>query len=134
MSRRLFFNLTMASRNVHRRAAAALPDGLGLTQCAILLLLSKGKELPISDIAQTIGASRPATTELADRMERAGLIERLPDPADGRGRLLRLTTQGLEMRQRAKAGVAKFEERMSGDFTQAQLDVIAAWLRAMQQP
>jgi DNA-binding MarR family transcriptional regulator len=133
MSRQLFFNLTMASRNLHRLAAASLPDGLGLTQCGVLLALSKDRELPISEIARTIGASRPATTELIDRMERMGLTERLPDPSDGRGCLLRLTKVGVEMRQRAKIGVAEFETRLSDGLSEEQLDIIAAWLRSMQQ-
>ena len=38
-----------------------------------------------------------AMTNRLHRLERSGLIERAPDPGDGRGMLVRLTPQGREL-------------------------------------
>jgi DNA-binding MarR family transcriptional regulator len=134
MNRRLFFNLVMAARNVHRQATNALPNGIGLTQSSVLLALSEGKSMSVGEVAHSIGASRPATSELAVRMERAGLIDRLEDPSDGRGCLLRITTSGLAIRQSVKMGVAKFERNIAGELTEEQLNIVAAWLKSLQNP
>ena len=68
-----------------------------------------------SRLAQRIAEDGPRLTELADRagvtkqtasllvaaLEREGLVERVPDPEDGRARLIRLSTRGREAAQRA---------------------------------
>lgn len=66
-------------------------------------------------IAQRIAEDGTRLTELADRaqvtkqtasllvaaLEREGLVERVPDPGDGRARLIRLSPRGREASQRA---------------------------------
>jgi DNA-binding MarR family transcriptional regulator len=66
-------------------------------------------------IAQRIAEDGTRLTELADRaqvtkqtasllvaaLEREGLVERVPDPDDGRARLIRLSARGREASQRA---------------------------------
>jgi len=66
-------------------------------------------------IAQRIAEDGTRLTELADRaqvtkqtasllvaaLEREGLVERVPDPDDGRARLIRLSTRGRQASQRA---------------------------------
>lgn len=76
-----------------------------------------------SRIAQRIADEGTRLTELADRaqvtkqtasllvaaLEREGLVERVPDPADGRARLIRLSERGREAGERAKAVVMGVE-------------------------
>ena len=76
-----------------------------------------------SRIAQRIAEEGTRLTELADRaqvtkqtasllvaaLEREGLVERVPDPADGRARLIRLSTRGQEAAARAKEVVLGVE-------------------------
>ena len=66
-------------------------------------------------LAQRIAEDGTRLTELADRaqvtkqtasllvaaLEREGLVERVPDPDDGRARLIRLSARGREASQRA---------------------------------
>ena len=66
-------------------------------------------------IAQRIAEDGTRLTELADRaqvtkqtasllvaaLEREGLVERVPDPDDGRARLIRLSARGRQASQRA---------------------------------
>jgi DNA-binding MarR family transcriptional regulator len=74
-------------------------------------------------IAQRIAEEGTRLTELADRaqvtkqtasvlvaaLEREGLVERIPDPDDGRARLIRLSARGREAAQRAMEVVVAVE-------------------------
>jgi DNA-binding MarR family transcriptional regulator len=48
-----------------------------------------------SDIAGHLGVSAATVSGLLDRLEAGGLIQRVPDPGDGRGRLAQPTPEGL---------------------------------------
>src|SRR3954466_8331629 len=54
-----------------------------------------------SDLYGSVILSSGGMTKRLDRLERAGLVERLPDPTDRRGRLVQLTTTGKETVDRA---------------------------------
>lgn len=62
-----------------------------------------------ADLGREIGLDRTTVTRRADRLERAGLLQRRPDPADGRATLLALTDEGRAViaatRQRLAAGI-----------------------------
>lgn len=45
-------------------------------------------------IATALATTRPHTSKLLDRAEAAGLIERTPDPTDGRATVISLTAKG----------------------------------------
>ena len=47
--------------------------------------------------------AKQTATALVDRLERAGLVERVPDPGDGRVRIVRLTARAEELRPLAEA-------------------------------
>ena len=49
----------------------------------VLISLSRGPR-SVGRIAETLGVSRPAATQLVDRLVEHGMIERLHDPADRR--------------------------------------------------
>jgi len=51
-------------------------------------------------------------TSRLDKLERAGLIARQPDPEDGRGRQVALTDTGLEMIDDMIGKMVAMEERM----------------------
>jgi DNA-binding MarR family transcriptional regulator len=48
----------------------------------------------ISDLAQREAISQPGMTTLVNRLELAGVAERVPDPTDGRATLVRITREG----------------------------------------
>ncbi len=50
----------------------------------------------LSVLAARAQIAKQTATALVDRLERAGYVERVPDPADGRARLVRLTPRALE--------------------------------------
>lgn len=64
--------------------------------CSFLLMFG---ESSISDVAEELGVSTSAATQIADRLERTGMVERFSRIDDRRVKLLRLTDQGIDMMQ-----------------------------------
>lgn len=54
-------------------------------------------ELSPTDLYRGLMRTSGAMTNRLHRLERSGLIERTPDPGDGRGRLVKLTVTGREL-------------------------------------
>ncbi|MBN1395078.1 MAG: MarR family transcriptional regulator [Pirellulales bacterium] len=57
----------------------------------------RGKARSMSAISRELGTSLSAVTQIADRLERAELVKRVPRGDDRRVRCLRLTDRGEEM-------------------------------------
>ena len=79
--------------------AADLPP---LSWYDVLLELSRaenGRLRPLELERRTLLAQYNAS-RLIDRMEKAGLVERLPHPEDGRGQLVAITTEGRALQKR----------------------------------
>ncbi len=54
----------------------------------------------LSDLGRHVLLSQPALSRLVDRLAERGLVERCPDPADGRGVRLALTAAGRDLQHR----------------------------------
>lgn len=74
------------------------PFGLGHGQFPALLVLWNRPGLTQSDLARITAVEQPTMANTLKRMERDGLIERHPDPADGRRTLVYPSARALEMR------------------------------------
>jgi DNA-binding MarR family transcriptional regulator len=67
------------------------------------------EEPGISRLADLLGVTKQAASQLADEVENVGYIERFEDPDDRRRRRLRLTAIGNEVRTNALATSAALE-------------------------
>jgi DNA-binding MarR family transcriptional regulator len=91
-------------------AIADMPIGQ-LRVCAILLT----GPLSLSIISEELGISSSAMTQIADRLERAGLVERVFEADDRRVRLLQLSAHGrAAMEARRRARVARAQAALCG--------------------
>jgi DNA-binding MarR family transcriptional regulator len=78
-----------------RFAAEDVFRDISMREYDVLYTLSKCREpLRISELNRHVLLSQPALSRLVDRLAERGLIERGPDPADGRGVRLSLTGTG----------------------------------------
>ncbi|MFD8749724.1 MarR family winged helix-turn-helix transcriptional regulator [Kitasatospora sp. NPDC059577] len=100
-------------RSTRAHLYTTLTDGLGeavddLTY-PVLSGLARTGSCSAADLGREIGLDRTTVTRRADRLERAGLLQRRPDPADGRATLLALTDDGRAVigatRQRLATGI-----------------------------
>src|SRR5690348_8146364 len=48
----------------------------------------------MSELAERLGVSKQAVTQLVDELESFGVVERVPDPEDARARRVRFTARG----------------------------------------
>lgn len=62
-----------------------------------------------SQLADRRGITKQSVNELLGHLEQQGYLLRVPDPADGRARVIRLTTRGWQLQQAiyAEAGAAE---------------------------
>jgi len=60
-------------------------------------------ESSISEVAEELGVSASAATQIADRLEKTGLVERISGATDRRVKLLRLTDRGVQMMEERRA-------------------------------
>jgi DNA-binding MarR family transcriptional regulator len=76
---------------------------LSLAKLGLLTTLAdEGTSLPLSELAERQRCVRSNITQLVDRLEAAGLVRRVPDPADRRSVRAALTERGA-LRQAAGA-------------------------------
>ena len=127
-----------AHAGVSRQLDADLIAGHGLTlndyDVMVTLDHAPGSRLRMSELADRILLTRSGVTRRVDRLERAGLVQRVTCASDARGAFAELTAKGRETLVAARAthmrGVqALFAER----FTDDELDTLAALLSALPQ-
>jgi DNA-binding MarR family transcriptional regulator len=80
-------------------------EQLGITarQATLLWLVRRNPGLSLAELASEEGISPPALSGHVDRLERAGLIERVRSTADRRRVGLRLTDEGARLLRRVRA-------------------------------
>ena len=86
-------------------------DGLSLTAAATLATLDRSGPRRLTALAAHEGVTQPAMTQLVDRLQGAGMLDRVPDPADGRAVQVRITGEGRALLARRRAVRA---ERVAG--------------------
>ncbi len=73
-----------------------LRHGISMTQVHVLTMLEHHGEMPMSRLAEMLGVSLSNATGLIDRLEEAGLVERLRDGEDRRVVLVRAAQSGRQ--------------------------------------
>jgi DNA-binding MarR family transcriptional regulator len=93
--------------------------GLSLTATATLGELERAGPRRVTELADGQGVSQPAMTGLVRRLAAQGLVERAPDPTDGRGVLVAVTPAGAQLlarRRHARAEtLAALVDRLAAD-------------------
>ena len=126
------FALLEAARNVQGQVEAAL-ESVGLSPAkyqALDALVKAGQPLALSELAGCLNCVRSNVTQLADRLESDGLMQRVDDPTDRRAIRAVITTLGAE-RHAAGAKVIralqeKFAREVSPTDGEAFLRVLSA--------
>lgn len=80
---------------------------------------------------ESVILSSGGMTKRLDGLERAGLVERLPDPTDRRGRLVGLTDRGREVVDAALLDHLENEQRLLGALDPEEREQLAGLLRKL---
>lgn len=72
-------------------------EKLSFTTLSVLHTLSQRSPMRLTELIATEQVTQSAITQLVTRLERDGLVERKPDPRDGRAALIHMTPAGMEV-------------------------------------
>jgi len=99
--------------------------GLNTTDMECLrLLFLKGEARP-SDLARHTGLTSGATTAMLDRLEKAGLIERRPNPDDRRGTLIAPTESSGEKVASWFESAREAQNKLISSYSESELEIIS---------
>lgn len=98
----LELNEIIARRSFMQRTQFLQENNLSNSQMMSLFHLLHNKIVSLNNLADFLGISRPAVSQLVEKLERSGLVERIPNPNDKRGKLLELTEKGKELTYKGK--------------------------------
>ncbi|MFI9270653.1 MarR family winged helix-turn-helix transcriptional regulator [Kitasatospora sp. NPDC052896] len=119
------------------RRAAFAEHGLEPWEFDVLTALRRAGEpyqlSPGQLLTQTLVTSGTMTNRI-DRLAGKDLVQRLPDPDDRRGVLVRLTRSGQERADQALAGLLDHERQLLSELSGGQQAELAALLRQLVAP
>lgn len=109
----------------------AVGDKLGVNvtdmEC-LALLFFKGISTP-TELATYTGLSSGATTAMLDRLEKARLVKRQPNPADRRGTLIVVDKSSVKTVGPMFAATRKAQDRLVSSYSEAELKVISGFFK-----
>ncbi|HEX2213950.1 MAG TPA: MarR family transcriptional regulator [Mycobacterium sp.] len=130
----------IAHREVESRVMAAIAAS-GFTDITVaqsrLMQRLDPAGMRLTDLADQARVTKQTAGALIDQLERAGYVERRPDPSDARARLVTLSDKGAQVCRLAGAEVARVEEQWRnhlGDSTFTALRDALVVLRGITDP
>jgi DNA-binding MarR family transcriptional regulator len=112
---------------IAEEAVADVPGGPRGYQ--VLSSAARGNQGSQLAMAQRLGVDRTVMTYLLDDLERAGLVERRPDPADRRARRVVLTEAGNARLCDVERRLRRVEEHLLGPLEPAERDTLRTLLQ-----
>ena len=110
-------------------------EQLGVTarQATLLWLVKRSPGLSLAELAAEEGISPPALSGHVDRLERAGLIDRVRSSEDRRRVGLRLTDEGARLLRRVRARRTTWLAERLRALDPSELEAIETAIPALQQ-
>ena len=108
-----------------RQDAAAETGGLTPTSTATLASIDRFGPLTPSELAEIERVKRPSMTRTLACLEREGLVERTPDPADGRSFLVAINDAGRERMARLRRRKSAYLARRLRELDPEEVEILA---------
>lgn len=83
---------------------------------------------PQSELAALLGVSKQAVQQFVDELVEEGAVERVVDPKDARGRIVRLTARGVAFIEEGNAVKREIEKSYAKRIGKARLEALNAAL------
>jgi DNA-binding MarR family transcriptional regulator len=120
------------SARLHEIAAERASEiELHATELQILILLELGSAdhvLKAAEIQRALGFTAGGVTRRLDTMAAKGLVERIPDPGDGRAWQVRMTESGGDKIRPSLARNAERNKRIENEFSDDEREILLALL------
>lgn len=111
--------------------AELAPLDITAAQYVILMSLAHGEVSCASELCKGISYDPGAMTRMLDRLERRGLVRRVPHPDDRRTFQLELTDEGRDVVPKLKAAGMKVLNRMLDGFSPNEAQQLEGYLLRM---
>jgi DNA-binding MarR family transcriptional regulator len=118
------------ARGLARVGDARLRDlGFATAQLPVLTALKDGARLSQMELARWAKVEQPTMAQLLARMDRDGIIQREPDPADKRSSLISLTDQARDRLPAGRAVLRQGNADMVRGLSPAEVETLLGLLR-----
>ena len=99
--------------------------GISITpsQMGIIFFLNIKGEMNMSALSVSMGLDNSTLTRLVDKLVRTGFVERVPNPADRRGFLVRVTETGIAQGVRASEIAKEINTMVMEGFSEEEIRV-----------
>ncbi len=111
LAARLRLAITRTARRLRQEAGT----DLGPSQAAALATLERSGPLAPSELAKLERIKRPTATRIIAKLTDAGLVERTPDPEDGRCALVSVTAAGRALLRKLRGRKTAYLAQRLGD-------------------
>jgi DNA-binding MarR family transcriptional regulator len=85
----------------------------------------------VGALADRAGITKQSMAELVAHLERHGYVERVPDPADGRAKLVRATARGREVYAVARGLIGEYDRYLDAALGAGEVRRLRALLEAL---
>ncbi len=126
-----------AFRALDSEIEAALEDRalseLNPGQAGALLLIDRAGTR-LTELAERGAVSKQAMMQVVDSLQALGCVRRVPDPADSRAKVVKLTAKGLRYRAEARRALASVEARARRELGDRRHEALRAMLEELAAP
>lgn len=107
-------------------------SGLTMPQYALLNLLANGA-VPMKDLSVRMHITKPAVTNLVDRLEKHDFLKRGPDSSDRRITMIAIRPKGSKLVREMQSTVLGFLLRTLGEFSSSERGVITRFYKMLSK-
>lgn len=128
--KRIYYKLNMARHLLSKRVDSILEKRLGIksVQVGAIFFLLTNDGCMLGELSAGLNLNNSAITGLVSRMEKAGLLKKVPCSVDGRSFRLFLTKKAKQIGKKAFPLMTQFNQRLYSGFTETELEVVNRFL------
>ncbi|WP_303722553.1 MarR family winged helix-turn-helix transcriptional regulator [Malonomonas rubra] len=109
-----------------------MPHGVTPPQFALLAFLWKRDGLSQTELTEKTEVDRTTLSGLIDRLEKQGLVARIPHPGDRRAYLVTLTAAGRKLEAELTPLAMSLRQQISADLTADEYEQLCQLLKRMR--
>ena len=128
LAARLRLAITRTARRLRQEAGTDLSP----SQLAALATIERHGPLAPSELAERERIMRPTTTRVLSRLVEAGLVERIPDPADGRSAIVSVSSEGCALLRRLRRSKTAYLATRIRDLPPQDLSALARAIEVLE--
>ena len=135
MENKLFYLINRVQQALYKDVDRQAKKALGVTsaQAGALFHLQKRNGCLQVELGDALGLGKAATSGMVDRLEKNGLVKKVPSQTDNRGHRVLITALGLEVMLQARPLLERTNLLLEDGFTDDELSVVRRYLSTVER-